>query len=389
MRPVVLFDGRPAQGHPRGMGMYCRQLLPQLAQLGTGWEFKVALDRKAGEDPWPELAPVEKVWGSAGNPIAWEQFQLPRLALQARAELLHCTANSAPCRCPIPYVVTIHDAIFLRKYSEGESRLSLRHWIAHAYYHRSVGPTARRARWILTDSECSRDELVAKLKLPPERIEVAHLALPHPVSALPEVEAAAVLRGLGLQKPFIMGFGALDRRKNTDNLVRAFARLPRTAAMQLVLVGFEQVERSFVPQLIEELGVGERVKVLGYLSEPDLIAVFQNADLFVYPTRAEGFGLPLLQAFSLGVPVLTTRSGSIPEIAGQAVHFTDPEDVPRMTQEMLNILVDSSEAHHLAMAGYLQAQKFTWQATAKKTLAVYQQALGPEGRSPALTPPLQ
>jgi glycosyltransferase involved in cell wall biosynthesis len=380
MTECVLIDGRPAQGHSRGVGMYVRRLLPALvANKDRTIGLKVALDKRLEEDPWPDLEGIEKVWGTGRNPAQWEQNILPRLVETSKASLVHATANSAPWRCRIPYVVTIHDAIFMRSVFQITGSIYPRQILSHWYYRYGVGASAKKARKIITDSEYSKSELVKKLRLDPEKISVVHLANPHGTPPLPEAKVKETIQAYALKRPYLLGFGAIDLRKNTDNLVRAFARLPRSAVDTMVLVGFEKSEKSKVPTLIKHLGIKNRIKILDYISERDLTALFQGAAAFVYPTRAEGFGLPVLQAFHLGVPVVTSRVGSIPEVAGNAVRFADPEDPRSISQEILSILIDSNEAHRLALSGYLQAKHFAWETTAKNTLAVYMEALQKKG----------
>lgn len=375
MSAGILIDGRPAQGRARGMGVYVRRLVPVLAALPDAPALKVALDRNAGEDPWPGLEGVERIWGLAGNIVAWEQQTLPKLASGCSAALLHCTANTSPWFGPVPHVVTVHDAIFLRPLLQIADRITPRRLAGHYYYRFGVGRGARRARLILTDSEYSRGELIAKLHLPPQRVKTVPLAEPHPVKPLPDEELRQVLGELGVERPYLLGLGAVDVRKNTANLVRAFARLPRSVAPVLVLAGFELAEQTRVPSLIAELGVKARVKIFGYLPQPQLAALFQGAAAFAYPSLAEGFGLPILQAFAFGVPVVTSNSGAVVEVAGSGARLADPHDPRSISHELLIALTDPSETHRLAYAGYLQTKRFTWEATAHKTLEAYRTAM--------------
>lgn len=376
MKSFVLVDGRSAQGRPRGVGIYAQRLVAALAGLSGAVNVKVALDRRAGDDPWPGLHNVERLWAAGGNPAVWEQIVLPALAQRAGAGLIHFTANASALNSDVPHVVTIHDAIFLRRLREITGRVYPRQLWAHWYYRLTVRRGAKRARRILTDSEFSQSELITKLHLPVENIRVIPLAQPHLHPALTESEVQEVLGELKIKQPYMLGFGAIDLRKNNANLVRAFARLPRSALQMLVLAGFEKAENSRVPALVNQLGLQDRLRILGYIPEKMLTALFQGASLFAYPTRAEGFGLPLLQAFHLGVPVLTSKVGSIPELAANAVRYANPDDPRSICAETLKILTDPNEAHRMALAGYLQAKHYTWELTAQKTLANYMEALG-------------
>lgn len=381
---IILVDGRPAQGRPRGMGIYILRLLPALAVISPRPEIRVALARAAGPDPWPGLKGIERVWGSGKNTVLWEQRELPRLAVRSQASLLHCTANASPWKSKVPHVVTVHDAIFIRKLTQISGAVYPRQLLAHYYYYYGVTPGANRAKLVLTDSEYSRLELISKLRLKPGNIHVVPLGAPHQLALLHEREVAKTLVELKIPRPYVLGFGAIDLRKNTANLVRAFAQFPLKSAATLVLTGLEKARRSRIPKLVNNLGLRDRVRILEYVNEKELMALFQGAAVLAYPTRAEGFGLPILQAFYLGVPVVTSEAGSIPELAGKAACFADPENPCSIAQAILSVLNDSRKAHDLAIAGHRQSEHFTWEATARKTMKVYQKALQKQrGGSPS------
>ncbi|MCD4812893.1 glycosyltransferase family 4 protein [bacterium] len=376
MKQSIMIDGRPAQGKLRGVGVYTSRLIRALASIvDKPVDIHVALNRKSGGDPWEDLPDLVRVWGTAGNQARWEQVILPRLAHQAKADLLHCTANSSPLHCKIPHVVTVHDAIFIRRLLQISGTIYPKQVLAHYYHQWTIGRGARRADCVITDSQFSKSELIKKIRLDPEKVDVIPLADPHQTPPLPESKVKEIIEQHKIRRPYLLGFGAIDLRKNTANLVRAFARLPRSAADMLVLTGFEKHEKSLVPNLIKQFGMHNRIKILGYISEKELTALFQAAAAFVYPSKMEGFGLPILQAFRLGVPVITTNAGSIPEVAGNAVRLVEPDDPRSICQAILTVLIDSNEAHRLALTGYLQAKKFTWEKTAQSTLEVYARVL--------------
>ncbi len=371
----ILIDGRPAQYRPRGMGIYVKKIVQALLAASAPFELIVALDQRFGEDPWKDLARLQRVWGEAGNISTWEQKVLPKLALQAHADLLHCVANSAPRQCKIPLVVTIHDAIFMRPFREAITAFKIRPLLGHWYYKWTIPKIAKQARQIITVSQASAVDLHKKLNLSRGKITVIPNGPPVISNPQPESVLKRILEDLKLAKPYVAAFGALDARKNIDNLLRAFARLPRAAAESLVLLGFERVEETIIPNLINQLNLNDRVHILGYLPEETVSAVMQAAAAFAYPSKSEGFGFPLLQAFSLGVPVITTRIGSIPEVASDAVRYADPDDPQSIAAGLLDVLVDPNEAHRLAIAGYLQAKKFSWETAAHQTIKVYEHVL--------------
>lgn len=379
MTAQVLIDGRPAQKRPRGMGIYVIRLVRAMLDLEDtelgGVKIMVALDQALGYDPWQDLAKLKKIRGMAKTTYHWEQKVLPQLAKAHHADLLHTVANSGPVHCPVPVILTIHDVIFMRPLAATVENIRWRTILGHYYYRWFVPRAAKKAKLILTDSMASQKGIQKKLRIGAGKIRVIPLAAPYRAQPIPEAKLEDVLGRLRLSKPYALAFGAIDLRKNIENLIRAFARLPRSAVESLVLLGFEKFSETSIPDLIHLLGVGDRIRILGYLDEDELNAVMQSASVFVYPSKAEGFGLPILHAFHLGVPVVTTKVDSIPEVAGQAVRYADPNEIQSITEEMLAVIINSDEAHRLAVAGYQQSKHFSWNQTAKLTVAAYQSVL--------------
>jgi len=364
----VLIDGRPAQLRPRGMGIYVTRLVRAILdienELSGDVEIVIALDQNHGDDPWEDLIKLQKIWGSSKNTHHWEQQVLPQLAVRVNADLLHCVANSGPKKSKVPMIVTIHDAIFLRPLIESVEKLTWHSILGYYYYRWTIPQIAKKAKRIITVSKASAHDLQLKLNIKADKIKVIYNASPYKSNPVPEAKIEKLLNELKLSKPYVVAFGAIDLRKNVENLIRAFARLPRSAVETLVLLGFEKVDQTSIPDLIHLLGINDRVRLMSYLSEEDLGAVLQAAAVFAYPSKSEGFGLPILHAFNLGVPVVTTKAGALPEVAGDAVRYADPDDIQSITQELLGILIDSNEAHRLALAGYRQSKNFSWEATA-------------------------
>ena len=378
-KKVILLDGSVAQGKPRGMGIYTLNLVLALSKAIDDYpiQIQVALNSKKGSDPWPELNQIVKKWGEASNVITWEQIILPRLAIKNNANLIHYMANTATWFSKVPYIVTIHDTIFIRSFLKGVNNFcSLKDYLAHIYYCYGVGIGARRAKHILTDSKSSSEDLINRLKLSNNKISVIPLAVPHPVTLLSEEEVKQILSANNITSPYIVALGAIDGRKNILNLVKSFAKLSNgNLEITLVLLGFEKYSESKIPKVLKKLGLYKRVKILNYLSEKEFIAIFQGAECLVYPTRQEGFGLPILQAFYLGVPVITTKISVISEVAGSAARFIDPDDITMLANTMKQVLIDLNIRRELIKAGKKQLEKFSWNKTASQTLAIYKRIL--------------
>lgn len=186
----------------------------------------------------------------------------------------------------------------------------------------------------------------------------------------------AFLHRQGLVRPYVLAVGNLEPRKNLPGLLRAFARLAPEVPHDLVLVGAEGWLTGEIHATLDELRLGGRVRMTGFVEDADLPAWYGAADLFVYPSLYEGFGLPVLEAMACGAPVVTSNVSSLPEVAGDAALLVDPSDVDSIAEEMRRGLTDAALALDLRRRGQLRAADFTWDRTAEQTVAVYREVAG-------------
>jgi glycosyltransferase involved in cell wall biosynthesis len=264
-------------------------------------------------------------------------------------------------------VVTIHDVNYAVA-PEGHTKAML-------YGQRIVVPAAARsADRVITGSAHSRATVIAHLGVAPGRIDV----VPHgggrpPGPATPERELRAKL-GLG-DAPFILCFSARRPHKNLSRLVAAVARMRAQPAPTLVLPGYRTAFDAELATQARELGIADRVRLLDWVDDADLEGLYAAARVFAFPSLAEGFGLPVLEAMARGVPVACSDASSLPEVGGDAARYFDPFDVDSIAAALDELLTDRSVASRLAAAGRAQAAIFTWQRAARGTLATYERAL--------------
>ena len=267
-----------------------------------------------------------------------------------------------------PAVVTIFDLSFLR-YPE---RLSP----GRRLYLRLVTRiSGRRARRVIAISESGRAEIAALLSIPLERIDVARPGVgpdfsPYPPSVVTDFRARH-----GLPKRFILYLGTLEPRKNLDTLLRAYARLPQRPAVKLVLAGAPGWDTAPLYSLVEALGLSDDVILPGYIPGNLLPMWYNAAELFVYPSVYEGFGIPLVEAMACGVPVVASDTTSLPEAVGPAGALVPPADVEAWTATLSHLLDDSTARREMAIRGRQHAEQFTWMETARQTVAAYHRAL--------------
>jgi glycosyltransferase involved in cell wall biosynthesis len=359
-------------GETGGMETYARRLVPALAAASPELELVAFVGEEALErlGPEPFGARVRAVsvgvpTGGRARRVLAEQLTLPRLAQREHVDLLHSMGTTAPVRVGVPSVVTVHDVIYATHPQAHTTlmRLGMRVLVPLA---------VRGADYVITPSHAAAADVVRILGLPADRVRAIHSAggLP-PGPATPEREVRE-RHGLG-DGPLVLSVSARRPHKNLLRLVEAFARVPAEAS--LVLPGYRT---GFEPELeatVRKLGLTERVKALDWVSETDLEGLYRAAACFVFPSLAEGFGLPVLEAMERGVPVATSRAASLTEIGGDAVLYFDPSRVGEIASAITELLKDEELAQRLRAAGPVRAREFSWDDTAAKTLEVYRSVL--------------
>jgi glycosyltransferase involved in cell wall biosynthesis len=239
-----------------------------------------------------------------------------------------------------------------------------------------VPRVVRHAAAIIADSSATRTDIIARLKVDPSRIHVIPLGVSAHFSARDTGEARRRIgEALSIDAPYILALGTLEPRKNLTTVLNAYARLGSDAPI-LVLAGARGWKDSPVFEQVKRAGLSARVVFSGFVSDGLLPDLYAGARAFVYPSLYEGFGLPVLEAMACGVPVITSKTSSLPEVAGDAALLIDPTDVDELADAMQRVLSDASLSDELRKRGLRRASHFTWERTARETLDVYRIALG-------------
>ncbi len=365
---------------PSGIGQYTLRLLQAQQALGLspwvlqsgGWPTGFSADGfQVAHLPGASLLPVLLTLG---------QLEIAYQARRHGLRLVHDpTGVMALALCPARRVVTICDAIpyVYPQASTALDRLVYRCWLPLA---------ARGADAVLTISRHSKNDLEKYLKLPGSKITVTHLAAGNKFRLLSEAEIAPALERAGVVRPYILYVGSVEPRKNLLRLLDAYQEVlrwsersaPRSAPRwRLVIVGARNYWKSSpVAEKMSQLGLQDQVTFTGYVPDEDLPALYNAASLFVFPSLYEGFGLPVLEAMACGAPVVTSNTSSLPEVAGDAALLVDPYDVQAIAAAMRRVLEDPALAEELRQKGLTRAKLFTWEKTARQTIAVYEKVLG-------------
>ncbi len=365
----------------RGVGRYLKNLLAALADLGSRDEFTVFLGPRSRTQDLPRNPRFRGLSLGPGHPAWHEQARIPALARKLGLDLLHFPDNTGPLRCRVPFVLTLHDTMWMRPLREAVARPTPSQRLQDLYRKWVCPRAAARAGRVLTITRFSRRDILEKLPLDPSRVEVVSEGLDPAFSkGLPGARARALTRGLGLEGPYVLASGASDRRKNVDRLIEAFALagrkspLLKRARLAVTSMGDRELATTTYRQTAARAGVSGRVRFLGYVGEEELKALYQEALCFAYPSLWEGFGLPVLEAFGMGCPVLASNATAIPETAGKGALLVDPEDVVGMARGFHQMLRPALR-DRLVLAGRKELGRYSWERAARQTLGHYRSAL--------------
>nr|HID13042.1 glycosyltransferase family 1 protein [Anaerolineae bacterium] len=248
---------------------------------------------------------------------------------------------------------------------------------SHRYYNRQIEWAVRRADHILADSCATKSDLTSLLDVPPEKVTVVYLAADSAFHPLPEAEARRVAARYGLEPGYLLFVGTLEPRKNLPGLLQAYRLLlnAEVTTAPLVLVGGKGWLYDEVFEHIEVLHLTERVRFLHEVSEADLPGLYSAARVLAMPSFYEGFGLPALEAMACGTPVVVSNRGSLPEVVGEAGMQVNPEEPEAIAEGLAAVLGDPDLWARLREAGLARVARFTWEETARKTLATYRKVL--------------
>ncbi len=371
----VLLDATAIPSNLGGVGRYVDELAPRL--IDEGVQLAMAVQERDVEHfrsrvPRAHLHPVPERASSRGARLLWEQTGLPALVRRIRPDVLHSPHYTYPAVHGVPVVVTLHDATF---FTHPQTHTPVK----RVFFTRAIKRAVRGADAIVVPSAATRDETLRFVAGRPERFVVAYHGVDttvfHPVD---DAERARVAGSLDLTGRRYIGFlGTLEPRKNVPNLVRGWVKAFRDDDVPpaLVLAGGAGWDEG-IETALAEVPAHMTVRRPGYLPLEDLPGFLSGCEVLAYPSVAEGFGLPVLEAMACGAAVLTTRETSLPEVGGDAVAYCglDASAIGRALVEL-----DADPARRDRLAGSAQArarnEPFTWRASARAHVRAYEAAL--------------
>ena len=355
----VAVDARNLIGSRTGVGRYLQKLLEDFTEISDDSFFIYSHD-----------VIVEKIEHDryhykvlSGHPLVWKQLLMPVHQLRYNYDLVFVPTYSSPVFYPGKVLLTIHDLIFT-KHPEWAN------WKQAVRFRAIVPKTAKFADRIIAVSEATRKDIIELTGVSSTKIDVVYLGVEDKFRSLTEDTLNIFRDKYNIRYPYILHVGSIHPRRNIKRLCQVFRRLKEEKKINhhLVLAGLDLDHTS---QLSSYLELPD-IHWVGYVPEEDLVGFFNAADLFIYPSLYEGFGLPVLEAMACGTPVITSNVSSLPEVAGDAALLIEPDDEEDMMRAISRILSEKSLAREMAEKGLERSKQYTWEKTSEQTLQIIQ-----------------
>ncbi len=360
------------QGGPR---TYVMNLIDSILKIDKSNEYVVFYNSDEFLGTFPRAREVAVPFSNPVTRLLREHLLMARRYKKERLDIIHNPKSAISLLKPCKTVATIFDLIPIM-YPETEK------WMARIYWKIQIPVAARNADFIITSSEFAKNEIVDRYGTPEERIAVIPIAYNSHCRVIgPDSETVRVKEKYSLPDRYILYVGTIQPRKNLNLLIRSYSMLRKGGKIEqkLVIAGRKGWLYSSLFKLIEELGLKDDVVFTGFVPDEELPYVYNGADLFVYLSLFEGFGIPPLEAMACGVPVICSNTTSLPEVVGDAGILVDPTDGKAVEKAILTVLENPLLQEEMVEKGLRQAAKFSWERTARETLQVYREVAGAPG----------
>lgn len=389
--PRIGIDITSALTQGGGIGRYTRELVRALVATDTPNNYTLFSAQTSQSSPVPFALTANpsvryrrallderwlyRLWYRLRVPLPVQTFSGP-------IDLFHSPDFVLPpVSGQVPTLLTVHDLSFVHYPDTFPPSLV-------SYLNRVVPWSISRASHVLADSISTKRDLTAQWHVSPDKITVLYSGVSddyRPISDRSMLQQVKTKYGLD-ESPYLLAVGTLQPRKNYEMLIRAFAPVAAAYPHNLAIAGGKGWMEDTMMAEAARLGIGDRVRFLGFVADQDLPALYSAATLFVFPSIYEGFGLPVLEAMTCGTPVVVSDSSSLPEVVGEAGLLLPATDQDAWTESMKSLLADPAAQAALAQKGLKQASAFSWQHAANQLLGIYATLLDKEGVSRHNTP---
>lgn len=368
-------SGQLLKGRHTGVEHYISNLMRYIVRCNGENEYVFYVNRAYTENDMPIEGLRIRESGIPGISrsmrFLWEQSYLPILLAKDNIDVFHAPGYTMPLMTTTPSVVTIHDAIAM-KFPQYCTRMNYLH------YRLVLPPTAAKAKRIITTTGYTRNDIVNTLGVPEDKIDVVPLGVHESFAPIEDRQVlASVKHRYGLPPELVLFVGNLEPKKNIGRIIEAFntLRISWSIPHALAVVGRKEWLFRDLARMVRLLGLEPHVFFLGNVSLSDLVLLYNAADVFVFPSLYEGFGLPPLEAMACGTPVVTSNRSSLPEVVGDAAVTVDPLNTREIVEAVHSVLTDGELRRELRERGLNRVRLFSWESTAWKTMGVYKKAI--------------
>ena len=370
----IVIDGRWVK--QTGIGRYVERTTEELLKLDKQNDYVFLIrDKERKKYSLDSYKNVKMVTANYRWFTFGEQLGLLKIINTLKPDLVHFPNFAYPVLYTRKFVLTVHDlTLFEYKTINSSRNTRLVYEIKHLAMRFAFWMGVHRAKFVIVPTEFVKRQIVKKYRLNPERMCVTHEASDGRLAATGKID----LKKFSITKPFLLCVGNAYPHKNLERLVEAFAKVidEHKLNIQLVIAGKKDVFHERVEAEVVKDKLEDRVVFTDYVTDAELAGLYEKAELYVFPSLSEGFGLPGLEAMAYGLPVVSSNATCLPEVYGNAAEYFDPLSVDDMASVIAKLYNDKKRQAELIKNGKEQIKKFSWEETARKTLAVYKKVLG-------------
>jgi len=362
----------------KGLGRYTQKLIEELEKIDGQNQYVIFLRRQNWNEFKPSSPNFKKVladcrWYSLG-----EQIFLPIKIYQQKIDLMHFPHFNVPVFYFGKFIVTIHDLILRHfKTQRATTRSAFVYWFKGLGYRLVIWLAVKRAQKIITVSNYVKKDIVNTFNIDPDKVAVTYEGAPTRSLKVKVQNSKLVLERYKINRPYFLYVGNAYPHKNLEKLIEALGILIEKYGqdLRLVLVGeddyfYHRLKKVILP-ILQSMGKMNNIIFAGFVDDENLSVLYQSAELYVFPSLCEGFGLPPLEAMACGLPVVCSGATCLPEILGEAALYFDAKDPEDMAKRIDQALIDEGLRQNLISRGYEQIKKYSWQRMAQETLRIY------------------
>jgi glycosyltransferase involved in cell wall biosynthesis len=376
---IIGLDATSLSIYGKGVSRHQHNLIKSLAKLDQKNCYYAFLNKKNTLPDLPDQENFHYLKFHISKRIIWDQFQLPAAVRKYKLDIYHSISDTLPVFSKVKFLLFVAEIPDYRiKPASKDKRISLYTRLSQGYNMVFFRPSLRKAKLIIASSNSTKDDLIHRYNADKNKIRVLYHAPDEQFRAAgDERDLLNTKKKYNAEAGYILHISSRDPRDNTCAVIYAYQEAQRglNISQKLIIGGDVDLKASGLEKLITGLNLKNSIIFTGRLEEKELVALYQAADLFIDPSLYEGFGLQVVEAMSCGAPVITSNRTSLPEIVGDAGILVDPADINGLASALTRVLTNAQLRNSMRQRGAERAKLFSWDKTARETLAIYDELL--------------